>query len=204
MTSELKKKLLELDYNIDNEIYDFIYKFNLLMIFSGNDNIFINFNKKYLEKKINYIIAGSSILSYIYNKNEMAEIDEIIRYNIDKKVKINYENIQTNIQDYIKNSIWSSLKGISFEQLIDSRDFDVHIMVEDDKDEFNFDDDADKAKIKLILEKISTNIIKTLNTNMSNISDNLNVFINKNTIRIFFIVMIKNMKKITKNMMLNH
>jgi hypothetical protein len=183
-----RENLETFDYSEENMIHDLVNKINFSCIY--NKNRIIDLMDQALEqpdgvvKTYEYSYLGSLILTYIYDKNKIAEINDIIRLNIDDKLKINYsiganleDNTKDNIKDYVLNSLWAKLRAYKFESIINSHDFDIHIYHKDPVNNFNFSD-AEKAntlaKIQVLLEKIGTNITKELNKEFKHVSININ------------------------------
>ena len=110
------------NYTELNIIYNYLQRLNLMLLFNSN-----NFLENIKSHNINYVIGGSKLLNYIHDKNILKNIQEIIRYNINNNVKINYNNLDNNLKKTLENSLWLNLKGINLNQIIDSSDFNIHI-----------------------------------------------------------------------------
>ena len=185
-----RENLETFDYSEENMIHDLVNKINFSCIYNRNRNI--DLMEQALEQPVGvvktyeYSYLGSLILTYIYDKNKIDEINDIIRLNPDpgNKLTINYsiganleDNTKDNIKDYVLNSLWAKLRAYKFESIINSHDFDIHIYHKNPVNNFNFSD-AERGntlvKIQVLLEKIGKNITTELNKEFKHVSININ------------------------------
>ena len=184
-----RENLENFNYSDEDMINDVISKLNLTLIYNleldygyGDDLITWAIN----DPNFDFINHGSILLSYIYDKNKMNEINEIIRLNKYNQLNINYtvgndfnDNTQTNIRDYILNSLWAKLRAYKFENIINDNIFDIHIFYKDTpvNRKFKFSTKKERNKSLAIIQKklksIATKIVERLNNDFSKITHNI-------------------------------